>query len=156
MSRKLLFAVLALVVAALLLIFWPSGKTAEDEVREVIQDMAVAAEEGDVGGVLDPLAEDWRDASGVSRKNLQMVLAREFLRGNRLSVTLGPILVEVDEPVANAAFEVWLAEGASDFPLWPAKNEVLRAEVELERREGDWMVVYTRLARLDGEVVDPL
>jgi hypothetical protein len=154
-TRTLVIGVLTAVAAALVLLFWPQGQTPEDEVREVLTEMAAGAEEGDIQAVLSPIAEDWREASGMSRTNLQAVLMREFLRGRRLHVILGPILVEVDEPRASATFEMWLAEGASDFPLWPARNEVLRAEVELERRDGDWLLVETRVRELDGDVVAP-
>ncbi len=154
-SRTLVIGVLLAVAAALLLMLWPDGQTPEDEVREVLTEMALGAEDGDVNAVLEPIAPDWRDASGLSRKDLQAVLVREFLRGKRLRVVLGPILVEIDEPRAEASFEMWLAEGAEVFPLWPASNEVLRAEVELERRDGDWTLVGSRVSKLDGRVVEP-
>lgn len=141
--RKAIAAIAVLIVAALALIFFTGQTDDEEQIRRLIEGVADAAEDGDVGGVMDPVAEDWQDSSGLKERTLRGLLAREFLRGRRLAVVVGPIDVDLeDEEHAHARFEAWLAEDATGT-LWPENTESIHFEVDLEKREGDWLIVYT-------------
>lgn len=140
--RKLIAAVVVLVAAAIGLILFTGNVDDEEEIRRAIESVAQGAEDADVGDTLETLAEEYEDSSGLTREGLRMMLVRQFARGRALHVVIGPIKVEMTgEDSAHAGFEVWLAEGADGLGLWPENTDSLHVEVDLERREDEWLIV---------------
>ncbi|MCP4808717.1 MAG: hypothetical protein GY884_25530 [Proteobacteria bacterium] len=141
--RKAIAAIGVLVAAAIALILFTGQVDDEEQIRRLIEDVATAAEEGDIAGVMDPVAEDYEDSSGLEQRTLRGLLMREFLRGRTLAAVVGPINVElIDDEHAHARFETWLAEDATGS-IWPERTDSIHFEVDLEKRDGDWMIVYT-------------
>ncbi|MCP4918466.1 MAG: hypothetical protein GY913_16300 [Proteobacteria bacterium] len=141
--RKAIAAIGVLVAAAIALILFTGQVDDEEQIRRLIEDVATAAEEGDIAGVMDPVAEDYEDSSGLEQRTLRGLLMREFLRGRTLAAVVGPINVElIDDEHAHAHFETWLAEDATGS-IWPERTDSIHFEVDLEKRDGDWMIVYT-------------
>lgn len=139
--RKALLGIALLIASAVALLMFTGQVDDEEAIRRVIEDVAAASEDGDLGGVLEHVGEDYRDSSGLDRSGVQMMLGREFLRGRRLAVVVGPIDVTVDDPsTGRASFEAWLAEDA-EGTLWPERAKSIHFDVDLKKRDGDWLVV---------------
>ncbi len=140
--RKLAVAVVAMIALAAGLILFTGDVDDEEAVRRAIEHVAQGAEAGDLGDTHETLAEDYEDSSGMDKATLRAMLLRQFARGRSLHVVVGPIDVELGEQDrAHASFEIWLAEGADGLGLWPEQSDSLHVEVELEKRDGDWLLV---------------
>lgn len=147
--RKLIGAVLVLIALAIGLIVFTGEVDEAEAVRRTIESVADGAEAGHLGDTLDPLGEDYEDRTGLSKDELRLVLLRQFVRGNALHVVLGPIDVDpIEGDEAHAEFEVWLGEGGEGLGLWPASTEAMHIEVDLQKRDGDWQIVYSDHERI--------
>ena len=141
--RKLALAVLALIALAVGLILFTGELDEEEAVRRAIEQVAEGAEAGDVGDTLEPIAPEWEHSGrNLDRQTLHAMLVRQFLQGKRMHAALGPIDVALgDDDTAHASFEVWLAEGGDGLGVWPERSDALHIEVDLEKRDGDWLIV---------------
>lgn len=142
MRRRLpLIAALLLLlggVAGFLLLRTPSE---EERVRRVIQDIAAAAEEADLSGVIDHVDRGYRDEDGLDRDIIKLFLFDQFRKRGPLRVLIGPIAVTIEgEARASASFDAVLTEG-SEASFWPKDADAQHFEVELVNREGDWLVL---------------
>lgn len=121
--------------------------TEEDKVKATISEMAAAAAAPDLGGVLDPIAEDYKDEQGVTKDQLRGFMFRQFqTRGPVVSV-LSPIAVQHEEGTgtATASFEAVIAVGITLGDPMPDNADAFRFDVDLEKRDGDWKIVsHTR------------
>ena len=115
----------------------------EDRVRATLAEVAAEAAKPDLGGVIAPFADDYKDAEGTTRDQIKGFLFREFrVRGPVRSV-LSPITVQLSDGGrrARATFEAVLAVGISlDAPI-PESADAYRFVVDLELRDGDWKIV---------------
>ena len=131
------------------------GATDEDKVKATISEMAAAAAAPDLGGVLGPIAEDYKDADGVTKDQLRGFLFRQFqTRGPVISV-LSPIAVQHVEgsAEATASFEAVIAVGITLGDPMPDNADAFRFTVDLEKRDGDWMIVgHTRSSATGTEI----
>ena len=138
------------------LVFACSGAASEaDRVKATISELAVAAAAPDLGAVLDPIADDYKDGEGVTKDQLRGFLFRQFqTRGPVVSV-LSPITVQHEEgsALATATFEAVLATGITLGDPMPDNADAYRFEVELQKRDGDWKIVsHTRSSASGGQV----
>jgi len=119
-------------------------RSPQQRIRAVMQQAERAVEHGDLDGLMELVAPDYRDAAGRDRNALRGLVAL-YLRQNRQlwvvyqekSLTLdGPDRGEVDAVVALAA-----RPPGSGLDLRRASADLLRVRVTLERRDGDFVVV---------------
>lgn len=121
--------------------------TDEDEIKATISGMAAAAAAPDLGGVLEPIADDYKDEQGVTKDQLRGFMFRQFqTRGPVISV-LSPIAVQHEEgsTTATASFEAVVAVGITLGDPMPDNADAFRFDVDLEKQDGDWKIVsHTR------------
>lgn len=121
--------------------------TDEDEIKATISGMAAAAAAPDLGGVLEPIADDYKDEQGVTKDQLRGFMFRQFqTRGPVISV-LSPIVVQHEEgsATATASFEAVVAVGITLGDPMPDNADAFRFDVDLEKQDGDWKIVsHTR------------
>ena len=149
MSRQRKIGLLVLFGALLLgLAAWFFGGelSEEDQVRQVIHQVADGAESADLGVCLEPFSARYSDPDGIDKNGIRGILWQQFNKRGPISVWMSPIEVQVTVDRALASFEVALVEGDSDSMIaWPVGAEGLHFEVELEKEDGDWHITsHTR------------
>ena len=111
-----------------------SKSSDEDEVRALVDAVETAAEARDTSDVLEHVAEDYSDSSGLDKRGLQ-----DFLRGYFLSHPKLELVVIIDSlefPVDGLArAEVRVATVEIGDP------DMQRLKVEFRRTKGEWRVV---------------
>jgi hypothetical protein len=108
----------------------------ETRVREAIASAEQAAEQNDVGGVVEPLSEDFDGNGGrLERKDLANLIRLARLRGEHVGVTLGPITVERRGERLVADFTATLTQGSG---LLPDAAGVYQVETAWRREGDDW------------------
>ena len=132
---------LAIVVPLLLAFFlWPRPPaSAEDRIRESINDAAEAIRRAQVGDFMDEISEDFTDPR-FTRKGLHGMLLRELLNGGGTAVHLGPIEVDVSEDRLQAS--AWVtATFPGAFLETTLKATELSFELGYRLEDGDWKIV---------------
>ena len=144
-STKLQWVLLFLFVCGALWFFLDSPSD-EDRIKAAIHEVADGAEAADIGRVMAPFSDDYRDEEGLGRSGIHGVLWQQFQRRGPISVWLSPITVSVNGDSASAKFEVGLVEGNSQTRIaWPIGAEALHFDVEFQREGGSWKIVsHTR------------
>jgi hypothetical protein len=125
-----LAASLSLVLAAC-----GSRSSDEEQVREVISKMEIAAEARDTGDVLAFVASDYTDSSGLDKTQLQNFLRGYFLLNPKIELLVS--IGEMDFPVAG------LSRATIGVTSLPAGDRA-SFQVELRQEGGEW-----RVARAD-------
>jgi hypothetical protein len=125
---------LAGVIAAILLAACSAKSTDEEQVRAVIDGVEEAAEARDASDVLEFVADDYADSSGLDKTQLQ-----NYLRGYFLANPKVELLVSIE----SLAFPV---DGLAQAVISVRKMELgdsgaQRLKVEFRRAGGDWRVV---------------
>lgn len=105
----------------------------EEQVRELIAEVESAAEQRDTSDVLALVADDYEDASGYDKSQLQ-----DFLRGYFLAHPKVDLLVNV-ESLEFPAEDLAQAE-ISVTRVSLSDPDHQRLKVEFRRRGGDWRV----------------
>lgn len=129
--------------------------TDEDKVKATISEMAAAAAAPDLGGVLDAISDDYKDDDGVTKDQLRGFLFRQFQTRGRVVSVLSPIAVEHEEgsQTATASFEALIAVGITLGDPMPENADAYRFTVDLEKHDGDWMIVsHTRTSATGTEI----
>jgi hypothetical protein len=127
------------VIAATLLAACGTKSSDEEQVRALIDDVESAAEARDASDVLEHVADDYADSSGLDKRDL-----REFLLGYFLSHPKLELLVNIEslefpvDGLAQAVVSVTAVELGD-----PGRQ---RLKVEFRRVGGEW-----RVARADRE-----
>ena len=128
-------------VAAILLAACTPKSSDEEQVRALIDEVETAAEARDASDVLEHVADDYGDSSGLDKRELQ-----NFLRGYFLSHPKLELLVNIEslefpvDGLAQAVVSVTAVE------LGDPGNQ--RLKVELRRVGGEWRVARAdRVAR---------
>jgi hypothetical protein len=89
----------------------------ETRVRDAIAATAHAAEQGDASGVVGVLSEDFDGNAGtLDRKSLGNLVRLTHLRGDRISVVVGPVDTERRGDRLLARFTVTLGAGSGALP----------------------------------------
>ena len=125
---------LASVIAATLLAACSAKSSDEEQVRALIDSVEAAAEARDASDVLEHVANDYADSSGLDKTQLQ-----NFLRGYFLAHPKLQLLVNVESlefPVDGLAQAV-----VSVRSLELAVPDAQRLKVEFRRAGGEWRVV---------------
>jgi hypothetical protein len=114
--------------------------TDEQQVRELIASAEAAAEQRDSSDVLEFVADDYEDANGFDRIQLQ-----NFLRGYFLAHPKIELLVNVEKLEFPAAGLAQAEVSVTSLTL--ASPDRVRLKVEFRRRGAEWRV--TRADRQD-------
>jgi len=129
------------VIAATLLAACSAKSSDEEQVRALIDSVEAAAEKRDASDVLEHVADDYVDSSGLDKRELQ-----NFLRGYFLSHPKLELLVNIESlefPVDGLAQAV-----VSVTAVELGDPGMERLKVEFRRAGGEWRVARAdRVAR---------
>ncbi|MGA9520365.1 MAG: hypothetical protein WBV82_02810 [Myxococcaceae bacterium] len=140
-------AALALAAAVAVLVLWPRNKpTPEEQIRQMVIQMTAAAEEKDLGFIMEQISERFRGTSpALSKQELRQILAAQILRGQWVRVFVRDIDVELRSP-SEAWFRGKFIFGRSEadtLERLSAESRIQAYEVEgtLEQEDGEWRFV---------------
>lgn len=143
MSRTLMVAGVALILALLAWRFWPAP-TEEDRVREVIRAVIAGAEAGDVGDVMAHVSDTFSGDSGegsFDKPMLRSLLTVRFLKHGPIAVFVAEILVNITGSDAHASFDALLTEQSGDWSeLLPINADGWHMEVDLRQEQELWRI----------------
>ncbi len=126
-----------------------------DRVRAVIAAIVDGAEAGDVGDVMDPLAESFvAESEGLTtdKATVRALVTGQLLRRGHLTVLVGEIDVKVEGDEAHASFDALLAEAGQEWSeVLPVDADSWHLEVDLQRQADAWSV--TRAVRSDAPIL---
>lgn len=119
----------------------------EAELRAWVDEVHAAAEAKDRGAILDHISTAYADARGNSRDDISDRLRLYFLRANRVEFVPAIDSIEV---MAQTAAEIVLTVGmaGTDHGRFALRADAYRFELELERVDGDWLLIAARWAEL--------
>lgn len=108
----------------------------EEQVRQAISATAAAAEAGKPGGTVESLAEDFDGNAGqLDKRGLTNLLRVFALRGQKITVLMGPVTVEPRGQRMVARFTVTLTAGAGILPDNAGAYDV---ETGWRKDDGTW------------------
>jgi hypothetical protein len=157
LSRSRVLGVgLALLVAGAVLYFWPRPEPGVQEAitRQVVA-MTRAAEEKDVGEVMESVSERFKsDGSGWSKKEVRGVLTAQVLRGQWVRVFMTNLEVHEVSPMqgdfqARFIFGRSQAEKVQDLAATSILNAYLIEGTFEKEDDGEWRVVRAKYRPLD-------
>lgn len=124
---------------------WPQPDD-EERIRLTIYGIAEAARAADLTATIEPLDKGYSDASGLSRDEVTGFLFREYRARGPISVYIQGIDVTVEGETAHASFEAILADGVnlSQLDLIPDNADIFQFELDLEKKDGDWLIVRSQ------------
>jgi hypothetical protein len=143
MRAAIAIAVLLVVGAIGWVVLRPPERSEEDRVREVVEQIARGAREGDLDATFEPISQRYTHEE-LTRPQVKAYVFSQFQRRKNLSIALGPIDVRFpSEGRATADFEAAIAEGIdlTTLDLLPDQADAYDFHVELENEDGEWMVV---------------
>lgn len=156
MSRsKVVGLLLALLVGGLVLAFWPREEPGVQEAitREIVS-MTRAAQEKDVGELMDRVSERFRTHQGWDKQQVRGVLVGQVLRGQWVRVFTTNLDVTEVSP-ARGDFQVKIIFGRSpgerleDLSRETILNAYLIEGSFEKEQDGKWRVVSARHQPLD-------
>lgn len=121
-----------------------SSDSPEQQVRRVIEDMELAAEARDVGGLIEHVATEYRDANGQDRTALSRMVHGYFIANQ--SIHLLSRIEQLDfiaDDEARAIVRVGMAgrEAEADGN-WDLAVDLHRFEVAFRRYGDEWKVSH--------------
>jgi hypothetical protein len=152
---RVLSGMAAVVAAGLVLYFWPREEPGvKDAVTRRIIDMTRAAEEKDVGEVMQGVSERFKTTDGWRKQEVRSILTAQVLRGQWVRIFTTDIDVNEVSPT-QGDFQARFIFGRSQADKLEdlARESVLNAyliEGTFEKEEdGEWRVVTAKQRRLD-------
>ena len=124
-------------IAAILLAGCGAKSSDEEQVRALIDSVEAAAEARDASDVLEYVADDYADSSGLDRPQLQNFLRGYFLAHPKLELVVN--IESLEFPVDGLAQAV-----VSVATVELGDPDLQRLKIELRRVNGEW-----RVARAD-------
>jgi hypothetical protein len=125
-------------VALLLGLAGCSRPADEQALRDTIAAIQTAAEAREASAVAEHLADNFAGERGLDKERLRRLLVVQFMRNQRVGVTLGPITMRVDGERAEAEFTALLTgfqEG-----LLPARVDGYRIVTGWRVEDGRWVL----------------
>lgn len=149
MSRSTVIALGVLVAAAIVLaIFWPRPPPSpEDVIREKVIKMGEAAEEKNLGYIMDQISDRFRGSpEPLTKDELKQVLAAQILKGNWVRVFIRETEVRVvsdNEATFSGKFIFGRSSGDSLENLVKRTDiEAYQVDATLQReKDGQWRFV---------------
>jgi hypothetical protein len=144
---RIIAIVLAIATAGLVFVLWPRESVSPEELikRKALQ-MARAAEEKDVGFIMDQVSEQFRGSDGLDKQTVKAVIAGRVLRGDWVRVFVvkqQAKLLSADEAEYSGRFVFGRADVKSveELPRDSALNAyVIDARVKKEA-DGEWRFI---------------
>lgn len=118
--------------------------TEEDRVKAVITTIQKAAEEKDIGEVLEHLSKTYRDPQGHDYNGIKGLLLMYFYRHQRVSIYIPGIEAIVTEASARAVFEAVLTGAGTPESrpgMLPEALGVYSFDLTLKKEGKDWKVL---------------
>lgn len=119
----------------------------EAEIRQLIDDVAGAAADGDVGAVAAALHADYRDMRGNDREAIVRLLRLQLLRGGTIVVLADVEQVELHGGDA-ASVDMTLRFADADLRRLSFDGGARQVQLDLVSEDG-WRVISARWSRLD-------
>lgn len=139
---------LALLAAGAVLFFWPRAEpSVQEAVTRRVVELTRAAEDKDLGGVMEAVSERFRsDRGGWGKKELRGVLASQVLRGQWVRVFMTNLEVQEVSPTqgdfqARFIFGRSEAEKVEDLAATSVLNAYLIEGTLEKEADGEWRVV---------------
>jgi ketosteroid isomerase-like protein len=135
---------LPVLVFLLLLGACSKGVTEEDKVRQVVTEVAGAAERKDLKGVMRHVSKDYNDDRGNDYDGVKGILFYQFLRSSKVSVFVRGVDVEIDMDRGDRALvntKVLLVRGKEVKEIEdiiPEDAAGYRFSVIFRKEDGDW------------------
>lgn len=119
----------------------------EDRLRAWVDAIDDAAEAKDRGAIIDRISSAYGDARGNNRDDINNLLRVYFLRSNRVEFI--PDIEAIDVFGGTAAEMVLRVAMAGTTPgSFGIRADAYRFELELEERDGEWLLISARWAEL--------
>lgn len=131
-------AAFGLLAGLLLFLTACSRPVDEQALRDTIHAMQAAAEARDARGVSEYLADNFAGDQGLDKERLRRLLVVQFMRNQRVGVTLSPISTRIEGPRAEAEFTALLT-GFQDG-LLPARADGYRIVTGWRVEDGRWVL----------------
>ena len=127
-----------------------SGNTPEDELRQWLEDAEIEAEDRNRRALLTRISDNYADARGNQKADIDNVLRYYFLRQKSVSLltTINELQVYGDS-AAEIDLTVGMAGTQGGINL---SADVWNFEFELERVDGDWLLIGARWGELGGDI----
>jgi hypothetical protein len=145
---------LALLVAGLVLAFWPHEEPpVEEAIRRKIGEMTHAAEQKDIGAVMEGVSERFKTDQGWDKQRVRGVLLAQVLRGQWLRLFTTDLEVTEVSPT-RGDFTVKFIFGRSEAKELEqlGQDSVMsawRVEGSFENEDGEWRMVRASHRRLE-------
>lgn len=118
----------------------------EEQIRSAMSDMQSAMESGDPAGFMQHVAEDFVGGSGeFDRQALHNMLRAQVLANSRISISTGPVDIELHGDRATAALSVTLLGGSGRWI--PERGSVHRISSGWRKQDGDWLCISAQWER---------
>jgi hypothetical protein len=131
----------------------------EAQVRALIRDAAVAAEQKQLGTLRDMVSERYRDEQGLDKRAVENLLRLQFLRNERLHLYTRIQSVTLPQPDRAQAVVLVAMAGvpiASEADLPALRADLHRFEIDFAREDKTWRVQRAVWRRMEpGELLDP-
>jgi len=157
MSRKrIAIALVAMVLGSVLLYRSCAGEdeplTEEDRIRRAFDEVARLADDKDLSGLLEYIAEDYRDEQRASKQDVRRMLAAYFLRSRSVGVYFRDLRVTVhSEAEAEVRLRAVLTRGQGMVgEVIPTNATVYDFWIELARIDDAWRITSHRRQRVRG------
>lgn len=122
-----------------------SRTSPEHALRETMQSIELAMEQGDASQVEDYLADDFVGPGGMDRDAARRLAALAFLRHRDVGVTLGLLDVSVLPEHATVRFTAALTGGSGR--ALPDAARIYQVETGWRLEDGDWQLTSARWTR---------
>ncbi len=133
---------------------WPRAEDSpEERIRRMVEEMANAAEERDVGGILEHVSQKFRGEEGMGKEELRGFIAGQVLRGEWVQVM--PMNTEVkltseDSAEFSGKFVLARSEGDVREQVRAGAVSAYLIEGKLQREDGEWRFVSAKHRPVDA------
>lgn len=114
----------------------------EAALRAQLQEMQSAASKGGMGDFMEGATNDFVGNEGMDRAALHNLLRMQALAKSNLSVTTGPLHIQMQGDQASVRFDAILAGGSGRFLPDSAQAYSITSGWRIE--EGEWRVYYAQ------------
>ena len=117
-------------------------QTDEEQIRELVREVAEGAELADLSKTMDPLSKEFY-GEGMSYDDLWAYLFRQYNARGAITTVLGPIAVQIDGETATAEVDVALMEGLDPgaLKILPDQADTVHFKLGAALEDGDWKLV---------------
>ncbi|GEM_PF-6449976 len=141
--KRVVAAALALgLLAALGFSMIGDRQTDEEQVRELIRQVADGADTADLSMTMEPLSKAFY-GEGMSYEDLWGFLFRQYAARGPITTVLGPIAVDLDGDAGTAELDVTMMAGLDpgSLKLLPDDADYVHFQLGVSKEDGDWRIV---------------